>query len=539
MRAWLVVPLLLFSVSVPAQPDWSEGATINAEGRANPYEVPDWEWPAVTRAGRRHALEYPVDVSILIPDRPIRRFLAAEATDPLRLVLQRVAAGLNRISSFDQFEGWLGLHAYPENEGQGPYQIPPLDGGPSRRMGLSVVETELGSGFTISCAQCHSADLFGRKIIGLTNRFPRANGFFHTGLRAQSLVTPGLFRWATGATPGETLMFANAQNVLKFIGAKAPVQLGLDTSLAQVALSLAKRAPDGWATQIPGAPARPEVLSTFVADSKPAVWWNVKYKNRWLSDGSVVSGNPILTNLLWNEIGRGTDLHRLADWLQRKPGVIRELTTAVFGATAPRWTDFFHPGTLDLESAQRGEKVFLQSCARCHGVYEKDWARADAPTLRVRYRQKTPVIDVGTDPQRAQGMASLARLNDLEISKREGIRIVPQKGYVPPPLVGIWARWPYFHNNSAATLCDVLTRGDRRPVTYWARPANDPAEDFDFACNGYPRGRPAGAGSEKLYDTRRPGLGNRGHDEGIFLKNGEELLTTQDKKDLIQFLRTL
>lgn len=63
-------------------------------------------------------------------------------------------------------------------------------------------------------------------------------------------------------------------------------------------------------------------LDHFIADSKPAVWWNVKYKTRWLSDGSVMSGNPILTNFLWNELGRGVDLVELANWVRKNPEII-------------------------------------------------------------------------------------------------------------------------------------------------------------------------------------------------------------------------
>jgi hypothetical protein len=34
-------------------------------------------------------------------------------------------------------------------------------------------------------------------------------------------------------------------------------------------------------------------------------------------------------------------------------------------------------------------------------------------------------------------------------------------------------------------------------------------------------------------------MGNFGHDEGIFIENGKDLLSPDDKKDLIKFLQTL
>src|SRR5690606_10217377 len=225
-----------------------------------------------------------------------------------------------------------------------------------------------------------------------------------------------------------------------------------------------------------------EPLSFTVADSKPAVWWTVKYKNRWLSDGSVISGDPIITNILWNEIGRGADLVELKDWVYNNLDTIDELKTAVFESQAPRYTDFFSTEKFDLDTLRTGQMIFRSHCMRCHGDYLKAWEFEDAlnarlsheslSTIEVRYPKQTRVVDVGTDAHRYRGMKSLERrLNPLEFSREFGIVIKAQKGYVPPPLVGIWARWPYFHNNSIPNLCALLTAGSERPQTYYAGPA--------------------------------------------------------------------
>jgi hypothetical protein len=336
-------------------------------------------------------------------------------------------------------------------------------------------------------------------------------------------------------------MIDTVRSRIRAVGVRAPQVLGLDTSLAQVALSLAHRSQDGYASfsqEFEDHP-REEVLETFAADSKPAVWWDVKYKNRWLADGSVVSGNPIYTNLLWNEIGRGGDLKQIEEWLEKNPDVIEELATAVFSSEAPKITDFFEKPRLqkrfDLVRLKRGQKTFTQYCARCHGTYDKGWdlppSANSAPlsfvdqlaTVQVHYHDQTPVIDVGTDPSRHEGMKSLERgLNPLLISQQNSIVIKSQTGYVPPPLVGIWARWPYFHNNSIPSLCAVLTRHEKRPTSYYAAEANDPDQDFDLNCNGYPSERklsPQWLGQEYFYDTTRPAMSNSGHDEGIFLRD--------------------
>jgi mono/diheme cytochrome c family protein len=549
-----LILLLIFAVPwahAEETPDWSRGAAVPVDGRANPYGAPADQLARLVHAGRLHALSYPVSVTgLILPYQAIGHFLAADSLNPLRQFVQKIATGLSHFHDYDDIEAWLGLHRFPTTAGEGPYDIPVPENLDGHRMGFTLMNTPSGAGFTISCAQCHTANLFGRRVLGLTNRFPRANALFTRGLAIMPYVSPGLFAWATSATPGEKALFARARTASRFIAARKPIQLGLDTSLAQVALSLDKRAPDEWATRQEGYSGRGgDPIARQIADSKPAVWWNVKYKDRWLSDGSVVSGNPIYTNFLWNEIGRGTDLHELDTWFTDNEPTVRELTSAVFAAEAPRYTDFFPAETLDEGRARHGEQVFLARCARCHGVYEKAWSLPGAEqltwgerlrTVHVHYRTPTPVVDVGTDPNRYLGMRALVRLNDLEISRRQNIVIEPQTGYVPPPLVGIWARWPYFHNNSAPSLCAVLTRSERRPVQYWARPAADKQTDFDQPCNGYPAGRPAADTPRAyLYDTRREGMHASGHDERIFLKDGQELLTAQDKADLIVFLQTL
>ena len=460
---------------------------------------------------------------------------------------------------------WLGsgIHPYPEPSDQGVYAVP-YPGGvrPSYRMGLTFINTPKGQGFTFSCSECHSSRLFGKTVLGLTNRFPHANDTFKSAKEGLEFGSPifadYLLSILAHATAGETEMIDTVRDRIHAVGVRSPQVLGLDTSLAQVAISMARRAPDQYASfsnEFEDHP-RDEILETVPADSKPAVWWNVKYKNRWLSDGSVVSGNPIYTNILWNEIGRGGDLKKIEEWLEKNPDTIEELTTAVFSSEAPKLTDFYSAERIqrkfDLQKLKQGQKTFVQYCSRCHGTYDKGWDLPNSATLpfadqlatvQVHYHDQTPVIDVGTDPSRYLGMKSLQQdLNPLLISQQNGIVIKSQTGYVPPPLVGIWARWPYFHNNSAPSLCAVLTRHEERPAFYYAAEANDPDRDFDWNCNGYPSEKhlsPQWFGQEYFYDAARPGMHNTGHDEGIFLRDGKELLSTSEKRNLILFLQTL
>ena len=551
---WIALLLLPLSPLMAFEPNWGVD-TIIQNPRVNPYQLSDTHFYEYKIRGLKHALNYPVEVSgTLAPWIPIQSFLDRPSHNPLRALFQLAFEGFTKINSSDELLKLIGLHLYPKNESERFGDIPDPETFYSQRMGATFFKKNNALAMTISCAACHSSSLFGKKIIGLSNRFSRANEFFYLGKKAAKIANPNLFNAFVGSTKDEYELYKKLRYHVQFIGVKKPEVLGLDTSLAQVALSLARRDQDPNASlnvELSKNP-RPEILSTFVADSKPAVWWNVKYKNRWLSDGSVISGNPIYTNILWNEIGRGTDLNELQNWLNNNNETIKELTTAVFSNEAPHYTDFFRADSISIERAKKGEITFNQLCSKCHGTYVKNWSRFDSQSLslqdilktqQVIYKNKTPVIDVGTDPNRYIGMESLAKgLNPLWISQSNGIKIQVQKGYVPPPLVGIWARWPYFHNNSAPNLCAVLTPSNERPKFYYSGEAKDPKKDFDEDCVGYPTGTKTPTEwktKDHLYDTTKSGLSNHGHDYKIFIKDGVNQLNSVTRRDLIEFLKTL
>lgn len=555
MQKVLILMLVLSTRSVGAD-IWSRGAPVPEGGRPNPYEISPNLWPEAVKQGRIHAMVYPVEITgSLLPLRPIQNFLDNPTVNPLRALMQTASVLFTRIHSFKEAMHWLGLHDLPADAGEPSSDIPlPPGFHAGDLMGLSPIATDKGVGFTFGCVGCHSAELFGRPVIGMTNRFPRANVFFIRGRALTRLIATPFFALSMGTDRGESELYRRTRQNMRYISGKRPEVLGLDTSLAHVALSLARRVRDPYATKDWGKALFPddEPLATMPADSKPAVWWNLKYKNRWLSDGSVVSGNPIITNLLWNEIGRGSDLLELEQWINQNENKVRDLTAAVFASEAPRITEFFPAERIDLTKAKHGQELFAKHCARCHGEYVKAWdspGAEDLPladqlrTVLVKYHRDTPVMNVGTDPMRYQGMRSLVRLNELQISKNNGVVVEEQNGYVPPPLVGIWARWPYFHNNSAPSLCAVLTPGDARPPTYWAGEAVDRDRDFDFSCNGYPMGNETPAdwklSWDYFYDSSRVGMGRGGHDRGILLRDGREVLNLEERRDLIQYLQTL
>lgn len=542
------------SLATPTTPDWSPETRVLAP-RDNPYGFDAETLARYKRQGKIHALNYPIEVSgALGPWEAVRSFLDERQPDPIRALLKTIFGGVWKIKSTDDLFAWLGLHTYPSTPAGGdiPY---PSSQPPKLRMGASTFDFHGAQALTLSCATCHSGQIFGRRILGMTNRFPRANEFFVNGKKVTEKVSPAVFNLFMNPSKEEAAIYRQLRDRARAIEARTPTVAGLDSAVAQVVLSMTHRNPDEWASfnrEFEKNP-RPDPVRDFVADSKPMVWWNVKYKNRWTADGGVMSGNPIYTNIIWNEIGRGTDLKELSDFLKTRQTMIEELTTAVFSSEAPLLGEFFPANKFNLERAKKGETLFNGMCAKCHGTYVKNWSLPEGATLplvdqlktaEVRYHALTPVVNVGTDPNRYRGGPSVAKaLNPLAILKEFGIRLEPQEGYVPPPLVGIWARFPYFHNNSVPNLCALLTPGAQRPTSYYPGEVEDREKDFDWDCVGYPLGEKTpktwSVTQERFYDTTRPGLSNRGHDERIFVRDGVYLLEGDKRGDLIEYLKTL
>lgn len=562
---YIIITLTLCFKSLSASTDWSKHSILPGnqkckeihghkvcykdQDRANIWASGPQEWVTQIENGGRHALYYPVEISPLtIPERSLETAFKQKHDSKFRKFIFNISRGFSKFNSTEDIYNWLGLNSYPVSQDEvGPNPIPFMGEIEKDPMGVTIRDGKI----TFSCATCHSADLFGTKVLGMTNRFPKANEFFIAGKRAMSATPKFFYKKLMMPTPEEYAIFLKTKESVKHVGLKRPLALGLDTSLAQVGLSLARRNQDEYASYnkwLENFPRRNK-LSEVPADSKPAVWWNLKYKTRWLSDGSIISGNPIYTNFLWNEIGRGIDLKELESWLVKNYDVIKDLTSYVFATKSPRYNDYF-PDSLSIDKAKKGEKLFLTSCSGCHGEYEKGWNNdastyeQQLETTKVWYHEKTPVKDVGTDPYRYEGMQYFANeLNQLKISKTIGTVVSPQKGYVPPPLVGIWARWPYFHNNSVPTLYDVLTPDYKRPKTYVAVAAQDKELDFDKEKNGYPSPhlvRESYRNNKNyFFDTKIKGMGNMGHTKMLLNEDGTQKFDHDQKLEIIEFLKTL
>ncbi len=178
------------------------------------------------------------------------------------------------------------------------------------------------------------------------------------------------------------------------------------------------------------------------------------------------------------------------------------------------------PGPIDAGLAEVGEGLFVQHCASCHGTYGD---HPSYPNLLV------PVADVGTDPMLAQGAAQLSTrfvewFNDSFYG--ETATLVPEVGYVAPPLDGVWATAPYFHNASVPRLSQVL-HSPSRPAGFYR---SFDADAYELDDPGWPVANgPADSGQ---FNTALPGHDNQGH-------TFADALDDADRDALLEYLKTL
>jgi hypothetical protein len=180
--------------------------------RTNVYELPNVLWQQMRLQGAKHALSYPVTITPLqIPFRNFEHFFNNNACVPLRLSFYKFAKEVSDFQSVNDVYDWLGLPLYPTtSQKQGPNPIPLMGELESHAMGVTIFENA-GRGMTISCAGCHSENLFGTKVLGLSTRFPRANEFFIMGQKFLASTPTIAYRALLTPSEAEFELFKNSK----------------------------------------------------------------------------------------------------------------------------------------------------------------------------------------------------------------------------------------------------------------------------------------------------------------------------------------
>ena len=187
-----------------------------------------------------------------------------------------------------------------------------------------------------------------------------------------------------------------------------------------------------------------------------------------------------------------------------------------------------YPFAVNSDLAQHGKQLFENTCATCHGTYGDN---PTYPNLLVSLKS------VGTDPELSDHYTKSSPMNDYFMewfnsgwfgTYGNNLQIKADGGYIAPPLDGIWATAPYFHNGSVPTLEDVLNSKNR--PTRWSRSFDN--ADYDQSKVGWIYDTEQTKVDKNTYDTTLKGYGNSGHTFGDQLTNSERIA-------LIEYLKTL
>jgi mono/diheme cytochrome c family protein len=349
-------------------------------------------------------------------------------------------------------------------------------------------------GIAMDCMLCHGGSIFGKSYVGLGN----------SSLDIQAIFED--MSIADGRSGKLPFTFSNVRGTSE-AGSFAVYLLGF-------------REPDlkmkEW-TDLG--------LHEDLCEDTPAWWLLKKKKTMYHTGGADARSVRSKMQFMMTPVTPSSDF-------DRHEAAFKDISAYLMTIEAPKY-----PLPIDRELAAKGERVFKENCARCHGTYGEKWT----------YPNKiVPLEEIGTDPKRFEGIEAKfgEEYNRSWFAKEDrgwlldGYPLLATKGYQAPPLDGVWATAPYLHNGSVPTLYQVL-KSDSRPKLY-TRSFRTGEGDYDPVKVGWkytelsaapdPKAHPHE--KRKVYDTSQPGRSNAGHTFG-------DELTEPERMAVIEYLKTL
>lgn len=382
---------------------------------------------------------------------------------------------------------------------------------------------------TANCLMCHGGQFDGTLHIGLGN--------------ATADFTAGAGGAATGIDLTEEFMDAldldepeRAQ--LRKIGGRGGV-LGPQTKMRTVGMNPAEmfavilmvhhdRDTLAWSDEPLASVVPRDHAGAPIADPKltsdPPPWWRVHKKNALFYNGMARGDHrgtmALATSVCVDDVPRA----------QVVDDQFRHIQAYVASLRAPAY-----PRTIDPALAAEGKPLFERDCAICHGTYADTDENETYPNLLF------PLDAIGTDPAVAEaGTVHSPELVDWYNGSFYGqvTRMVPNDpfaGYMAPPLDGIWATAPFFHNGSVPTV-ELVLNSRARPA-YWRRVDQD-SRNFDENALGWPwvasdvpQAEAPEAERKFIYDTSYWSQSNAGHPFG-------DHFTAAERRAVIEYLKT-
>lgn len=375
------------------------------------------------------------------------------------------------------FRERYGLHAAPfANDG-----LP---------MGLRIADRlfGLGKGIGQDCLICHGGSIAGKSYVGLGNASLDYQAF-HEEMTA-----------ADGRARGTPFRFCNVRGTSE-AGGMAVYLLGFrepDLKLRLKRLDLD--------------------LQDDLCEDPPAWWLLKKKKTMYHTGGADTRSVRSLMQFMLSPFNPPSAFTKAED-------DFRDIRAYLLSLEPPKY-----PLSIDHDLARRGEHLFNDTCARCHGTYG----------TKGTYPNKVVAIEqIGTDRRRFDGITRKFGEYYQKSWFAQDYGPIQTEGYQAPPLDGIWATAPYFHNGCAPTVYHVLNSKARPKV--FTRSYRTDLDAYDARRLGWKidvleaaaaAGKLPPIEARKVYDTTQPGRGNGGHTFGDRLSEAERMA-------VIEYLKTL
>ncbi len=240
------------------------------------------------------------------------------------------------------------------------------------------------------------------------------------------------------------------------------------------------------------------VFSQAIGNIKSPPWWNLAYRPQKFHGAVLPTDSSRIDLAAYYDLGRGLsgDGDGAIAWVDQHAGPFQSWAETL---PSPAF-----PGPVNTSLAEAGAVLFHNkdlwaagldnpvprptegngSCASCHGAYSPryihDPAFLEDPALGGIAAYTVPMSIVGTDPVYAEAMQSLRNADgstNESILNQEVVycglgNSAHSENNTPillaPPLWGIWAAAPYFHNGSVPNIWGVLDPASERP-DIWRR----------------------------------------------------------------------
>lgn len=357
-----------------------------------------------------------------------------------------------------------------------------------------------------NCMQCHAQVFEGRLVMGLGNSFSD----FTRQMSGPAVMAEKMLQQLKG---NERKKYEAAERFITAVKTIGPHLItstkGVNLADGLAALLVAHRDPVTfrWSDT-----ALMEMPAEMIPTDVPA-WWLMKKKNAMFYNG--FGRGDFGRFLMASNLLTVTDTTEAAE----VDSHFNDVLAYINSLKAPAY-----PHTIDQPMAAAGKRVFNSRCAKCHGTYGD---KGTYPNLLI------PQSIIQTDSLLFSSNYSDPRFvnwfnKSWFATGDHPAKLVPYRGYIAPPLDGIWVTAPYLHNGSVPDLEGVLN-SKKRPV-YWKRNFSKPV--YNYEIPGWQYEVKEAPGGSDVYNTTLRGYGNYGHYFG-------DALSENDRRSVIEYLKTL